>query len=321
MAEPDLRREIVGALVAVGVGCIAAVVALLWRRARWPAATAAIAAFLFAIPHLDLLFVPAYPTSFFTSPTEFAATAIAHGEKLFSTNCAICHGPEGHGDGPAAKAQPTPPADLTAEHLWSHSDGELFWFISHGIEAPDGGITMPGFGGILSTEARWDLIDYLRAHNAGVSMRTTGKWLHPLPVPQFDVACPTGQTIDLDDLRGRLLRIVAASDDEATTPVPLGGMDITTIILAKKRAAMPTTAACVASEPDTWNAFAILSGVSSDTLAGEQVLVDQNSWLRVARRPSDLEDLSNPQALADTIRDIATHPLAVDTAGTHVHRH
>jgi hypothetical protein len=34
---------------------------------------------------------------------------------------------------------------------------------------------MPGLDTVLSTEARWDLIDYLRAHNAGESMRTTGK--------------------------------------------------------------------------------------------------------------------------------------------------
>ena len=34
------------------------------------------------MPHLDLLFVAAYPTSFFTSPTEFAATAIVHGRAV-----------------------------------------------------------------------------------------------------------------------------------------------------------------------------------------------------------------------------------------------
>ena len=84
-----------------------------------------------AVPHLDLLFVLAYPTSYFTSPTEFAATAIAHGAKLFAANCVACHGTEGRGDGPSAKLLPLQPADLTAEHFWAHSDGELFWFISH----------------------------------------------------------------------------------------------------------------------------------------------------------------------------------------------
>jgi hypothetical protein len=33
------------------------------------------------------------------------------------------------------------PADLTAEHIFAHSDGDLFWWISQGISA--GG--MPGF--------------------------------------------------------------------------------------------------------------------------------------------------------------------------------
>ena len=176
---------------------------------------------------------------------------------------------------------------------------------------------MPGFGGSLSNEARWDLIDYLRAHNAGVSMRTTGRWSHPVPVPQFDLACAEGQTIDLDDLRGRVLHIVAESRRKAS------------VHAADRhryqndhpyRADPPSrTTACVASEPETWTAFAILSGVSSDALAGEQVLADQNAWLR-ARGGCRSRDLSNPQALGDAIRNIAAHPLQPNGGRTR-HRH
>jgi putative copper export protein/mono/diheme cytochrome c family protein len=320
MADPDLRREVIGALVAMGGGCICAVAAGLWRRVRWLATAAAIAAFLFAIPHLDLLFVPAYPTSFFTSPTEFAATAIAHGEKLFKANCALCHGADGSGDGPAAKGLPTRPADLTAEHFWTHSDGDLFWYISHGIKAPDGGIGMPGFSGALSIEARWHLIDYLRAHNAGVSMRKTGRWPHPLPVPQFDMICAGGRTVIADDLRGHMLRIIPVSSEELPLPVPSTGMDITTIILSRRGASGPTHDACIASEPEAWIAFAILFDVSSDALADVQVLVDQNSWLRTVWRPGGSE-LVNTETLAGIIRDIAAHPLTVDATGAHAHRH
>ena len=321
MADVDLRREVIRALIALGVGITAAAVALLWRRARWPAVAAALAVFLLAIPHLGLLFVPAYPTSFFTSPTEFAATAIAHGARLFSTHCAVCHGAEGHGDGPAAKTQFVPPADLTADHLWEHSDGELFWFISHGIATPNGGVAMPGFEGTLSTEGRWDLIDYLRAHNGGVSMRTAGKWSHPVPVPQFDVTCPTGRTIDLDDLRGRVLHVVAASNGEVSMPIPMVGADVKTVILDRSRATVANPAACTASEPETWTTFAILLGVSSEALAGEHVLVDGNGWLRAAWRSPDSIGMSKPQALEDAIRDIVAHPITADTAGAHVHRH
>jgi hypothetical protein len=221
-----------------------------------------------------------------------------------------------------AKSLPIASADLTAEHLWAHSDGELFWYISHGFEAPEGGVSMPGFEGKLSSEARWDLIDYLHAHNAGEGMRTTGKWPRPVPVPQFDATCADGRTIDLDDLRGRVLRIIAVSGDEATVSAPpAAGTEITTIILTRKRAARSDPATCVAIEPETWPAIAILLGVPSDALTGEQVLVDQNGWLRAHWRLGDPGDWTNPQALATAVRDIAMHPIAANTAGGHAHHH
>jgi mono/diheme cytochrome c family protein len=273
-----------------------------------------------AIPHLDLLFVEAFPTSFFTSPTEFAATAIVHGEKLYAANCVACHGAEGRGDGPAAASLPIRPADLTAQHLWAHSDGDMFWYLTHGFDAPEGGLSMPGFAGTLSSEARWDLIDYVRAHNAGESMRTTGVWQHPMPVPQFDATCADGHAVDLDDLRGRLLRIVAVEGDQAASPVPPAGGGVTTLLLARRHMLVTDPADCVASEPQTWTAFAILSGVSDDALAGEEVLVDRNFWLRARWRPGDPGDWTNPQALAAAVADIATHPIAAATVG-HVHPH
>ncbi|HME27054.1 MAG TPA: CopD family protein [Acetobacteraceae bacterium] len=317
--EPVLRNEVTVALLTAGAAVIIAIIGVMWRKVRWPALVLAVITLALAIPHLDLLFIEAYPTSYFTSPTEFAATAIVHGAKLFAANCVACHGTEGRGDGPSAKSLPLQPADLTAEHFWAHSDGELFWFISHGFAAPDGSLAMPGFDGVLSSEARWDLIDYLRAHNAGESMRTTGKWPHPLPIPQFDIACADGRTLDLDDLRGRVLRIIAVSDDEASAPVPPAG--ITTVNLARKQTAKLDPGSCVASEPETWTAFAILSGVPGAALAGEQLLIDQNAWLRAAWRPGEPGDWTNPQALAAKIRDIAANPIAADAAGGHVHHH
>ena len=318
--EPFLQQEVIPALIAA-IGAVAiAVIGLLWRRIRWPALAASVVILVLAVPHLDLLFVEAFPTSFYTSPTEFAATAIVHGGKLFAANCTSCHGADGQGDGPAAQSLPIRPADLTAEHLWAHSDGEMYWYISHGFEAPQGGITMPGFVGSLSSEGRWDLIDYLRAHNAGESMRKSGKWPHPLPVPQFDAECAGGRTIDLDDLRGSMLRIIAASDEAQVEPVSLPGMAVTTIIVTPTRDARPTPSTCIASEPETWTAFAILLGVAPDALAGAQILVDQNAWLRAAWRPGDPGDWTNPQLLEAEMRDIVAHPIAI-TASAHVHHH
>ena len=320
LSEPDFRGEVIGALVAVGVAVTLAILGSVWRWIRWPAFAASVIIATLSLPHLDLLFVQAYPTSFFISPTEFAATAIVHGAKLFATNCTTCHGTGGRGDGPVAKSLPVPPADLTAEHFWAHSDGELFWYISHGFETPDGLVSMPGFGGVLSSEARWDLIDFLRAHNAGVSMRTTGHWRHPLPIPQFDVECADGSAIDLDDLRGKILHVVAELGEEAPASAAPTAIPVTTIVLSQRRMS-PMTPACRASEPETWSAFSILTGVPSRELGGEQVLVDQNTWLRAGWRPGSPGNWADPREFAGIVADIAAHPLPVDAAGGHVHHH
>jgi putative copper export protein/mono/diheme cytochrome c family protein len=319
--DPVLRNEVTGALLGTCAAVIIAVAGVIWRRVRWPALALAALTLALAIPHLNLLFVEAYSTSYFISPTEFAATAIVHGAKLFAANCAVCHGEEGRGDGPSARSLPLQPADLTAEHFWAHSDGELFWYISHGFAAPDGGVAMPGFDASLSSEARWDLIDYLRAHNAGESMRRTGKWTHPLPIPQFDVACTDGRALDLDDLRGRVLRIVAVSGNEVERRASPAQTEVTTIILTQKGTAPSDLTNCVASEPETWTAFSILSGMPSQALGGEQILVDQNAWLRAAWRPGEPGDWTSRQELAAVVADITAHPIAADAAGGHVHHH
>jgi len=40
-------------------------------------------------------------------------TSPASGKEMFTNYCAVCHGAEGKGNGPAADALKTPPADLT----------------------------------------------------------------------------------------------------------------------------------------------------------------------------------------------------------------
>ena len=154
-----------------------------------------------------------------------------------------------------------PPADLTAELLWGHSDGDLYWFISTGSAAPDGGIAMPAFGSALSTEAIWDLIDYLHARNAGESLRRTGKWLHPLLVPQFDAECADGRTVDLDDLRGRVLHIIAESGGEQPEPVLFANPDVVTIIMARRPFLGSIPSVCVTREPEARTAFATILGL------------------------------------------------------------
>jgi putative copper export protein/mono/diheme cytochrome c family protein len=316
LAFPDLARDVAGGAIAATCAAVLAALGLFRRSWRWPSLAAAVLLLVLAAPLLSPLIEPATPTTFFASPTDFATTSIANGQRLFLRDCATCHGAQGRGDGPAAASLPVAPADLTAEHLWAHGDGDMFWYLTHGIDAPGGGLSMPGFAATLSSEARWNLIDYLRARNAGDAMRRLGTWPHPLPVPQFDAKCPGGHIVDLDDLAGRALRIVAISGD--AEPAPLAEAGPATIVLARNPAVVAESDACVALEPATWAAFAIIAGVPPEALAGTAWLADGNHWLRVLHPPGDAADA---QALSMQLRDIAAHPLPPDAGGARGHRH
>jgi len=293
-----------------------------WRPVFWPALAAFVVTLVLAGPNLvSLLTVDAYPTSFATSPTEFADSSIMHGAKLFAANCTSCHGADARGDGPAAKSLPEPPADLTAPHFWGHAEGDLFWYISHGIDAPSGAPAMPAFGGVLSSGDIWALIDFLKANNAGYAMRTTGRWTQPIQMPQFDATCADGSAINLDDLRNRVVHIIAASDSFLPPPPAPVGVEVATIVLARDRKVKPVGTVCVTVEQTTWDAFALLLGEAPDALAGTQALADQNGWLRARWRPGEPGDWNNPPALAAPIRAIASHPLPVSAEGGHAHHH
>ena len=105
------------------------------------------------------IIVPAYPTTFFRSSAPFTASSITHGSAIYAEHCAACHGASGTGGGPLAAGTPVRPADLTAAHIFEHSDGDLFWWISNGIAA--GG--MPGFAAQLNERERWDVINCIHA--------------------------------------------------------------------------------------------------------------------------------------------------------------
>ena len=316
--DPDFFNEVVGALLALaGAGALLAVAALLRRRIRWIAAAAALVIAWFAVPHLDLLFVPAYPTSFYHSPTGFAVAAIVQGASQFPTHCAVCHGAQGHGDGPAAASLPVPPADLTAAHLWMHSDGELFWWLQHGIEAPEGGLAMPGFGAILSADERWDLIDYIRAHNAGVAFHDGGDWPNPLQAPSLEADCDGGRSVTLADLGGGFVRLVIAGAAPApVTPLP----GLTTIVASSDPALHPSPGLCVARDEDIAGAYAIVSGSTPSGMTGAEFLIDGAGWLRAMQHPQQGPGgWNDPQALLANIQALQAHPVAAVAGGMHAH--
>jgi hypothetical protein len=241
-----------------------------------------------------------------------------HGQALFTANCVRCHGAGGQGNGPDAAALRVHPADLTAPHLWAHSDGELYWWIGHGIEDPEGGLAMPGFAAILPAGDRWNLIDFVRANNAGSEARTTGGWPQPVPAPDLPIQCGSPTADQASDLKGRAVIVVA---DEPTAQVPdvpevppQDGVPIVVLHLGH----VPAGGDCVADTPDAWPAYALMTGIPPDRLAGTVVLVDPNGWLRAIYPPAEAEDASQ---LIASLRAICEHPVSAPSGGGHEHHH
>lgn len=92
------------------------------------------------------------------NPLKETNENIEAGKKIFTTTCAPCHGETGLGDGPAAAALETKPANMYESHVQELSDGALFYIISHGGQTP----IMPAWENVLTEKERWQIVYYIR---------------------------------------------------------------------------------------------------------------------------------------------------------------
>ncbi len=85
-----------------------------------------------------------------TSPTD--------GKQMFNSYCAPCHGVDGRGNGPAARALKTQPVDLTSLARMNHGkypDTHVLAVLHFGSEIPaHGSSQMPVWGPILSNMSK-----------------------------------------------------------------------------------------------------------------------------------------------------------------------
>ena len=106
----------------------------------------------------EVAVLEAVPAEFADKKNPFGLDAAGAGAALFKTNCETCHGPQGHGDGPAGAALNPAPKDL-AELQARAGDDYLFWRISTGRQ----GTSMIAWRGILSEEQIWQVVSFIRA--------------------------------------------------------------------------------------------------------------------------------------------------------------
>jgi len=97
------------------------------------------------------------------------ATSPASGKEMFTAYCAVCHGPDGKGDGPAAAALKKAPANLTqlsAKNGGKFPDAVVARYIS-GDEttAAHGSRDMPIWGKVFHSMENNPAVDELRIRN------------------------------------------------------------------------------------------------------------------------------------------------------------
>ncbi len=104
------------------------------------------------------------------NPIKFTEVSVERGQKIFKTQCALCHGDKGNGKGELAADMKLTVPDFTAPNtLKDRTDGELFTIVG------SGGATMPAQGTRLTETHRWNLVNYMRSLSGKVPEKATGK--------------------------------------------------------------------------------------------------------------------------------------------------
>jgi cytochrome c553 len=80
------------------------------------------------------------------------------GRTKFETYCAVCHGYEGHGDGPVSVKMSLKPPPLISEKIMKVPDGAIFHIISDGQ-----GVMSSYAYQLVNENDRWAIVNYVRS--------------------------------------------------------------------------------------------------------------------------------------------------------------
>jgi len=130
-----------------------------------------------------------------TSPVPESPEIVEKGKALYHGKgiCANCHGVSGSGDGVAAMGLDPSPRNFHHHGFWRHrTEGEIFWVIKNGSP----GTGMIAFGGQLTDEEIWSIIQYERSfaggHGPGRGMGPREGMGHMGPRDEMGPRGPTG---------------------------------------------------------------------------------------------------------------------------------
>lgn len=93
------------------------------------------------------------------NPVKATPLSLAQGKKLFTINCALCHGEASCKPGSVGQKLDPPPPGLDHGRVQELSDAVIFRAITLGFGR------MPPFKDKLSPVERWELVNFLRTRN------------------------------------------------------------------------------------------------------------------------------------------------------------
>ncbi len=96
------------------------------------------------------------PEEFPANPVPADDVSLQRGAILYSIHCQLCHGAEGHGDGPLADYFDQTPRNLTVPQITAEFDGVVYLTIAQGLRQ------MPSLAENLTPRERWDVINFVR---------------------------------------------------------------------------------------------------------------------------------------------------------------
>jgi len=101
------------------------------------------------------------------NPRTRTSESINRGRFVYETNCQVCHGTAGHGDGPISSAAGGPffgVRSLVNDTIARRTDGYIYGVIVSGQVMGRG--LMPVYGDKVRGTDRWDLVNYVRTLQA-----------------------------------------------------------------------------------------------------------------------------------------------------------
>jgi len=115
------------------------------------------------------------------NPLSSDEATVNAGRLLYQTNCAVCHGASGRGDGPVAIGLRPSPSDFT-QHMppGKHTDGQVYLWIRDGYLQS----AMPAWGQRLNDQQIWQLVAYLRTFGRSAIVPSVSA-LPPTAQPQI----------------------------------------------------------------------------------------------------------------------------------------